>query len=305
MKANVQQRVKDALLDGLKKDGLKWFKPWKGGLGNNPINHVTGRAYTGLNVFFLNAMMRVGGFEHNEWLTFNAAKKAGLRVSKGSKSTPVYFFNVSILDVENNKFYKSIQAALDAGADMSKLRKVFALKEYKVFNIAQLDECSPKRVATELDKNNDPVEAAEAIVNGYNAAPKINLVEGSDEAYYVPTKDLVVCPVIDQFVDATAYYKTLFHELVHSTGHESRLNRKEVATTDVLNKTRADYAFEELVAESGAMMLTGHAGLPDIHEENSQAYINGWVKAVEEAKESAVVTALVRSSKAVAHILGE
>jgi antirestriction protein ArdC len=305
MKTNVQQRVKAALLEGLKKDGLKWFKPWKGGLGNNPINHITGRPYSGLNVFFLNSEMRAAGYEYNEWLTFNAAKKAGLRVTKGSKSTPVYFFNVSILDTENGKFYKSVNAALDAGADINNLRKVFALKEYKVFNIAQLDEATPKRVATELDKSNDPVESAEAIVKGYKDAPKINLVSGSDEAYYMPSRDLVVCPVIDQFVDATAYYKTLFHELVHSTGHESRLNRKEVATTDMLNKTKADYAFEELVAESGAMMLAGHAGLPDTHEENSQAYINGWVKAVQEAKETAVVTALVRSSKAVAHILGE
>lgn len=304
MRTNVQQRVKEALLDGLKKDGLKWFKPWKGGLGNEPINHITGRAYTGLNVFFLNNEMRASGYEHNEWLTFNAAKKAGLRVSKGSKSTPVYFFNVSILDTENGKFYKSVQAAVDAGADLDKLRKVFALKEYKVFNIAQLDEATPKRPPVTDIPSVDPIESAEDIVKGYKNSPKVDLVEGSNEAYYMPMRDLVVCPVIGQFIDATAYYKTLFHELVHSTGHESRLNRKGVATTEMLGKTKADYAFEELVAESGAMMLAGHAGLPDTHEENSQAYINGWVKAVEEAKESAVVTALVQSSKAVAHILG-
>lgn len=305
MKTDVQQRVKAALLEGLKKDGLKWFKPWKSGTGNEPINHVTGRAYTGLNVFFLNAVMRFEGYEHNEWLTFAAARKAGKRVTKGSKSTPVYFFNVSILDTENGKFYKTIQAAVDAGADINKLRKVFALKEYKVFNIAQLDECEPKRTPVTDAVSIDPVEAAEAIVLGYKNPPKVDLIEGADGAYYAPVTDQVVCPVIDQFVDATAYYKTLFHELVHSTGHQSRLNRKEVASTEMLNKTKADYAFEELVAESGAMMLAGHAGLPDTHEENSQAYINGWVKAVEQAKETAVVTALVRSSKAVAHILGE
>ena len=113
-------------------------------------------------------------------------------------------------------------------------------------------------------------------------------------------------PLMGQFLSADDYYKTLFHELVHSTGHESRLSRKAVMTTNLFSKTKGDYAFEELIAESGAMMLAGIANLsPKDSDANSQAYINGWVKAVEDANESAVVSALVQSAKAVDFILGE
>mgnify|MGYP006969368726 FL=1 len=125
-------------------------------------------------------------------------------------------------------------------------------------------------------------------------------------AYYAPMSDLVSMPTLAQFNTPEAYYQTLFHELVHSTGHESRLSRKGVMTTEQFGKTKADYAFEELIAESGAMMLTGMAGL-DVEklEANSKAYINGWVKAVDEAPEQAVVSALTQSYKAVDFILGQ
>ena len=96
--------------------------------------------------------------------------------------------------------------------------------------------------------------------------------------------------------------------MVHSTGHESRLNRDGVATAKMLTKSREDYAFEELIAESGAMVLSGVAGIcTDCgdDESNSQAYINGWVSAVEKEDAKAVVSALTKSAKAVDYILGE
>ena len=87
MKASVANRVKTTLIEGLKESGLKWFRPWKGGEENWPINNASGRKYTGFNVFILNAEMWGNGYEHNEWLTFNAAKKAGGSVRKGETST--------------------------------------------------------------------------------------------------------------------------------------------------------------------------------------------------------------------------
>jgi antirestriction protein ArdC len=115
-------------------------------------------------------------------------------------------------------------------------------------------------------------------------------------------------PLKKQFDKLDRFYHTLFHEMVHSTGHESRLNRKGVATTEVLKKTKHDYAFEELIAESGAMMLSGYAGIctdTELDEKQSQAYVNGWVKAVKEADDKAVISALTQSQKATDYILGK
>ena len=302
MKANIAQKVKETLLEGLKKEGLNWFKPWKGGAGMHPINRINGRAYRGMNIFILNAEMRVKGYAHNEWLTFKQCAEKGGKVLKGEKATDVFFWNIGF--VANGKFYKSEDDALKAGHAPNDIKKTFSLRFYKVFNIGQCEGISPKREPVAVEEVN-PIESAEAIVKGFNNAPKIEQVE-QDQAYYAPMKDLVCMPLMGQFLSADDYYKTLFHELVHSTGHESRLSRKGVMTTNLFSKTKGDYAFEELIAESGAMMLAGIANLsPKDSDTNSQAYINGWVKAVEDANESAVVSALVQSAKAVGFILGE
>ena len=306
MKASVANRVKTTLIEGLKESGLKWFRPWKSGEANWPMNNASGRKYTGFNVFILNAEMWAHGYDHNEWLTFNAAKKAGGSVRKGETSTEVYFWNIAFVDKATGKFYKSLALAVAAGANADEVKKVFSLKAYRVFNIAQCDGIEPRNPETAEELNDhDPIETAEALISGMPNPPKIQ-TNIQDRAYYAPMSDLVSVPTLAQFNTPEAYYQPFFHELVHSTGHESRLSRKGVMTTEQFGKTKADYAFEELIAESGAMMLTGMAGL-DVEklEANTKAYINGWVKAVDEAPEQAVVSALTQSYKAVDFILGQ
>ena len=150
-------------------------------------------------------------------------------------------------------------------------------------------------------------ETSEKIVAKYKKiAKKLTFKDvEQDRAYYSPSKDMIVMPLMTQFDSEDKYYHTLFHEMVHSTGHDSRLNREGVATAYQLNKTRHDYAFEELIAESGAMVLSGIAGInTDDEDKQSQAYVNGWVKAVEKADEKAIVSALTQSAKATDYILG-
>jgi len=50
--------------------------------------------------------------------------------------------------------------------------------------------------------------------------------------------------------------ETLFHELTHSTGHVSRLNRKEV--TDIIHFGSTPTAGRNWFAEMGAAFLSGH-----------------------------------------------
>lgn len=306
MKQSIEAKVKATLLEGLKKEGLQWFKPWKAGGENSPINNESGRFYRGFNTWILDCEMRKNNYEYNEWMTFKSCSKRGGKIIKGSKATDVYFWNIGWYDVVTKKSYKTKTEAIQKGADESNLKQFFNLRFYKVFNIGQTEGIDPKRPITET-KEVEPIKACEDIIKGYKDCPEI-IEAPQDRAFYTPATDKVTMPTKSQFKNVDNFYKTLFHELVHSTGHESRLSRKGVTMhVGALKRTKHDYAFEELVAESGAMMLSGHAGIcTDCGDDdtNSQAYINGWVKAVKEANEKAVVSALTQSSKAVDYILG-
>ena len=97
----------------------------------------------------------------------------------------------------------------------------------------------------------------------------------SQPACYSPLLDVVNMPRPESFDTPENYYSTLFHELTHSTGHESRLNRKGI--TDPVRFGSHSYSKEELIAEMGSAFLSGHCGIEDRILDNSAAYINGWL----------------------------
>ena len=141
-----------------------------------------------------------------------------------------------------------------------------------------------------------PLEAAENIVKGYNGPTLI--VGNTDKASYSPMLDTVRQPEMAAFTSEAGYYGVLFHELTHSTGHKSRLDRK----LDT-NFGSDPYSREELVAELGASMLCAKAGIaPPI--ENSAGYIQGWLKAIKDDSK-AIVVATGQAMKAAKFILGE
>jgi antirestriction protein ArdC len=120
-----------------------------------------------------------------------------------------------------------------------------------------------------------------AIVAEMPKAPPI--AEGSAIPFYRPGTDSVHMPERRFFTSEEAYYSTLFHELTHSTGHESRLARKSLLENkgiDATGEARKTYAEEELVAEMGASFLNAHAGFMDAEIENSAAYLQGWIDAL-------------------------
>jgi antirestriction protein ArdC len=302
-KFSVESLVKETLLNGLQKEGLQWFKPWKAGGGHAPINNESGRHYNGINVWILNAAMREHGFQVNEWAPFMSIAKRGGKVKKGSKSTQVYRWNIRFFDVTTKKTYKTEELAIKNGANPDDLRKLIGLTYYNLFNIAQTEGLKTKRDYTTKLPEVEPIQAAEDIIAGYVNKPRISEIE-QGRAFYRPATDEVVMPKKGQFYKVDNFYKTLFHELIHSTGHETRLKRKGVTNIDGFGTEQ--YAMEELIAESGAMMLSGMAGIcSDCGDDdtNSQAYVNGWIKAVKSAPEKAIVSALIQSSKAVDYIL--
>lgn len=303
----VLKKVKDILLDGLKKDGLKWFKPWKSG-ENHPINNKSGRAYRGFNTFILNYQMVQEGYHFNEWDTFKSISARGGQVKKGQRGTDIFFWLISYCSKENfGTWYRTKSECMKKeNCNEDDIFTNFDLRYYRVFNIDQCEGLKPLRKLGET-KEVKPIESCEKIVEDYKKiAPKLQFRDiEQDRAYYSPSQDSIVMPLMTQFDSEDKYYHTLFHEMVHSTGHDSRLNREGVATAKMLTKSKNDYAFEELIAESGAMVLSGMAGInTDDESTQSQAYVNGWVKAVEKADEKAIVSALTQSAKATDYILG-
>lgn len=306
------KKVNDAVIEGISKKGMKWFKPWKSGQANAPRNRVTGRYYNGFNVFFLNCMMEANGFKYNQWLTFKQVKSEGGKIIKGSKSTDVYLMKIGYQDMKTGKYLKpaeikkvnlSEKYTNDKGEEVARYRETFTWMYYKVFNIGQTEGIEPLEVIEDNGNDNQPIGVAENLVQSYiDRDGNLKLVHIVDQAYYRPADDVVNMPRLETFVDSDSYYKTLFHELAHSTGHESRLNR---STLLEVNKWGDDtYAQEELVAEISSMYLEGFVGLnPRDTEQNSIAYIKGWVKRFKD-KPKQCFFAMQQATKATTYILG-
>jgi antirestriction protein ArdC len=145
---------------------------------------------------------------------------------------------------------------------------------------------------------NYPILDCEEIAQGMPKCPSIQQVE--DCAYYHPVHDYLNMPPMKNFLHSEAYYSTLFHELVHSTGHTSRLNRKELMQIKPFNSEM--YSLEELVAEIGASFLNSLTGIEQKEFQQNASYIQGWLKRLKNDKRL-VVTASGQAQKAVDFIL--
>ena len=280
---DIFEKINDIVIEGLKKDGLNWFKPWKGGQANAPFNLHTKRFYNGFNIFMLNCIMKHEGYEHNQWLTYKQASEKGGNVIKGSKSSEVYFWQIGYYDNKTSKFVApKLVSTINVNEKLDgkpRYRKTFSVRFYKVFNVAQCEGIEPIiEDKVEDTITNEPNAMAEGVVANYVSKQNgFKITHGEGGAYYVPTKDFVNMPRLESFVDTDSYYKVLFHELAHSTGHSSRLNRKSL--TEVNKFGSEVYAKEELVAEISSMYMVGLLGLePKENDTNSQAYIKGWCK---------------------------
>jgi antirestriction protein ArdC len=314
---DVYQEVADKIMAKLDEGVIPWRKPFPGyGRSGNvlPRNYNSNRVYRGINVFLL----AFEGYESPYWLTFDGAKQAAYEqaeraagrkpkkldktelrklgasvggVRKGEKSTMIVFWRQLLIDDEENP---------------GKKKRIPLLKYYNVFNVEQCDGIDKTRGAGEQPEADptpfDPIDACEDIVNGYIALREDGpgLRHEGAIACYVPALDIVKVPEAHRFEQREDYYSTTFHELVHSTGHESRLARKGIA--QVLRGSHT-YADEELVAEMGAAMLCGAAGIAPAIIDNAAAYIDTWRKRIGEDPKL-VVNAAARAQRAADYILG-
>ena len=203
------EKVGEQLIDQLKKGTAPWQIPWIPGVSYMPSNPVTGKRYRGINAIYLLAQ----GFEDSRWLTYKQAENAGWQVRKGEKSTPIQYWQFSLLQPkkdENGKIIKDADGkSLNEEIGLERPRVFFA----SVFNANQIDGI-PALQVTKYDW--DAKERADKIILNSGAVIKYN----SKSAYYQPASDTIHLPAREQFKSAEGFYATSLHELGHWTGHE-------------------------------------------------------------------------------------
>jgi len=287
---DVYQVITDRIIALLKAGTIPWQKPWKSN-ESLPRNLVSKKEYRGVNTFLLHAM----SYESPYWLTFKQAQALGGNVRKGEKSTPVVFW----------KWLEKSAEGKREGEVSSSDKRIPLLRYYSAFNVAQCDGIPEDAIpaSTVTTREHAPIETAESIVRAMPQAPKITL--GSNRACYSPLADEVSMPNPENFLSGEHYYGVLFHELIHSTGHGTRLHRKGVVSEPGGHHSfgSTPYATEELVAEMGAAFLSCKAGIVERTVDNSAAYIASWLERLKNDRKL-VVQAAAQAQKASDFILG-
>lgn len=174
---------------------------------------------------------------------------------------------------------------------------------YNVFHIDDCEGIEPKYTTEKLPATASPIEAAEGIIADYASRAKLTIEHGKqNEAYYSPSRHMVSLPIMEQFEDSAGYYKTAFHELTHSTGHKTLLNRF-AETNGIAAFGSESYSKEELVAEIGACGILHELGIETVKSfRNNAAYIQSWLKALKNDKKL-IISATSRAEKAIRLIL--
>lgn len=278
MALDIYKAVTDRILELLDQGTVPWRQPFKRGSGGEsgmPKNLISDKEYRGINVFLLAVTAMLEGYDSPYWLTFKQARDRDAHVRKGEKGSLVIFW----------KQYATKDKT--TGEPI----KVPVMRHYTLFNTNQCEGLElPTPPEAEHDAEETPFEPiveAMAIVDGYKDAPRIEHQSG--RAFYRPPKDLVSLPEPREFVDRESYYATLFHELVHSTGHSKRLDRG--IDTKIAPFGSKDYSKEELVAEMGAAFLAAASGISPPTIEQSAAYIESWRKKLKGDKKLVVQAA--------------
>lgn len=282
-----------------------WKQGWlgvKGTILGLPQN-ISGRTYSGGNSFFLMADTSEKGYNTPVYMTFKQAKDRNLHVNAGEKSVPIFKWGLSIKDEKGKTVSEE-----DYNAMSKEERDKFSVrpypKVYHVFNIDQtnLSEVNKKKYDAIVARFKAPDEEVKDSKGMYinDALDRmfkekawhcdIRYNKPSSRAFYVPSQDFIVLPMKEQFNigktaeevyrDGMEYYSTALHEMAHSTGHESRLNRQFGA------KRTDGYAHEELIAEMTAALVGSTMGFDKKILENNANYLKGWLENLKRNPES-------------------
>jgi antirestriction protein ArdC len=270
----VNEVITNKILGAIGQGIIPWNRPWQ----SLDVQSVDGHRYRGINRMLLSW----ASYSDPRFVTFNKCHELGGQVKGKEHGWPIVFWKYSNHDKDDKTAIKSAPF----------------MRYSTVFNVA--DQCEGlieklKPLKSVIDFK--PIDRAEEIINGYSTSPRI--IHGGNQAGYTPNNDEIHMPNRDMFHSGEAYYSTLFHEAIHSTGHETRLNR------DVKNWFGTEkYSKEELVAEIGSAFLRAEAHIDNEDTEiNTQAYIDSWVSRLSNDP-NMVISAASKAQRAFDYIMG-
>lgn len=291
--ADIYKMVTDKIIGMLKSASpTDYHRPWKDDAFFIPLNYDSKKPYRGVNRLLLQERIGFAGvFRNPYFLTFKQIKKHKGTLKKGAKGYEVIYYSIRyVVPADKNSGRKAFSSTnahkvLDF-LDKYKLSedivtRIPMIRYYNVYNGAsiegidfQLDKLQIGRAVPDTASEN---QAAALIVENYPNPPAIK--HEGNRAYYNPASDYIKLPKQEQFDTVNDYYRILFHELTHSTGHDKRLDRGIHLMLE-----KEDYAKEELVAEFGAVFLSAWAGIMWYTNKNHAVYLKNWNSAIKEAE---------------------
>lgn len=280
MKKSVYEMITERIIEQLENGVIPWQKPWSG-THSGAYNRISNKPYSLLNQMILK--------HDGEYATFKQWSDLGGKIRKGEKSEVVTFWKIQPYEEENENGEKVI-------------KQIPLLRYYNVFHISQVDGVEPKEQLKISDL--EPIEEAEKIKTEYMNREHLKIFEKvTNDAFYLPIQDYIQVPCKEQYQDIEEFYSTLFHEMIHSTGHKSRLNRPDMQ--GIVRHGSEKYSKEELTAELGSAMIINILGIETEKSfKNSSGYIQDWLQVLKNDN-NFIVSASSKAEKAVKYILNE
>ena len=273
---DLQQQITDRILEAMEQARSTGRRLWDS-QPSLPLNLSTGKPYSGINTLILWAAGLQHGYASPYWLTYKQAIEQGGQVRQGEHG-------------ELCVFYKPWETEQTNDSGETETKRGAVLKSFRVFNLDQIDGI------TAPAKKERPAFVALQEADRILAVSPAPIHMGGTQAFYHPTTDSIHLPERERFTSPEEFYSVALHELTHSTGHCSRLDR-------TFGKRFGDdaYAMEELVAEMGSAFLNAELGLINATLEDHADYLTSWIKVLKSDRK-AILTAAAQAARAQAFI---
>ena len=274
---------------------------WKAGwsMPKVPESAITKKQYHGINNVTLSLVAMSRGYGDYRWVTFNQMQEKGWTFKtdeEGNSLGKGAGVSIEYFDLIDKQTGKRLDRSVLDGMTIEEKNDYFAQnvkpirKFYRVFN-GDVINGIPALEKTEINPM-EKVDRVEQLLDYWNEN-EAKIIYGGSQAYYKPKTDEIHLPNREKFFSMQEFYSTALHELGHSTGHESRLNRN----IENLFGT-PDYALEELRAEIASMFIEQDLEIQvdAEHKRNNSAYIAAWKKEIKD-NPNALFTAITDADK--------
>ncbi len=278
-----RKRLFDTIMSNLENNHSLWRQGWR--VTGAPVSAISGKRYNGVNRLFLTSATMERGYSDNRWLTYNQMAERGWEFKRDEdgnslgKQAGVSIEYFSFYDkATKQKFDEhTLDGMTQEERDEYKDENVIMLRKYYIVFNGDVIDGIPEREKHELDPSGRN-KRAEGILQFWSDN-EAKIIYGGDEAFYRSSTDEIHLPERNQFVDLPEFYSTALHEVGHSTGHETRLNRDLGG-----GRETPEYAVEELRAEIASMFMEQDLGIAvdEKHIENNSAYIQNWHDKIKE-----------------------